>query len=48
MLFCPGMEPLGYTEGLLSLEPIENTAFQKTGFLLNKIGDGLKFFKGKT
>jgi len=27
MLFCPGMEPLGHMESLLSVEPIENTAF---------------------
>jgi hypothetical protein len=33
MLFCPGMEPFGHTESLLSLEPIENTAFsERNGF----------------
>ncbi|OGQ01551.1 MAG: hypothetical protein A2Z51_08930 [Deltaproteobacteria bacterium RBG_19FT_COMBO_52_11] len=39
MLFYPGMEPLGHTESLLSIEPIQNTAFseRKRAFFSTKL-----------
>jgi hypothetical protein len=46
MLFWPGMEPLGHTESLLSIEAVENTAFsdRKRVFFSTKIGDGPHFY----